>query len=289
MSTPLRIGISTCPNDTFAFHALLTGEVRVPGVELAFELRDIEELNERMQRGALDVAKVSAFAALRLHPRVTPLASGWALGQGMGPVVLGAPGRRQASEAALALVLAPGEHTTATLLWRLFHPEPVRLEQCTFSEILPALEDGRADLGVCIHEARFTWQEHGLALVEDLGATWEARAGGPLPLGGPVARSTLAPELRTALSGAIRASIEWGLAHPGACLATMRRHAQEQDDAALRAHVDLYVNEWTVHWGSAGPRALALLADLARERGLLGVPENEGRDSKRTAGPGSQS
>jgi len=268
MTTQLRIGISTCPNDTFAFHALLSGAVELPKIELAFELRAIEELNERMNAGRLDVAKVSAFAALQMRARVTPLASGWALGQGMGPVVLGAPDRAR-SAPDLPLVLAPGEHTTATLLWRLFHPEPVRLEFRTFSEIIPALKAGRADLGVCIHEARFTWQEHGLEFVEDLGGTWEARAGGPLPLGGLVARSTLAPELKSGLEHGIRESVEWGRAHPEACLPTMRRHAQEQGDDALRAHVDLYVNDWTADWGAAGPRALRLLADLAHERGLL--------------------
>jgi len=278
MTTQLRLGISTCPNDTFAFHALLTGAVEIPGIELAFELSDIEELNERMNAGRLDVAKVSAFAALQMRARVTPLASGWAMGLGMGPVVLGAPDRAGRTERAteLPLVLTPGEHTTATLLWRLFHPEPVRLECRTFSEIIPALKEGRADLGVCIHEARFTWQAHGLELVEDLGASWEARAGGPLPLGGVVARNTLAPDVQATLESGIRASVEWGRTHPEACLPTMRRHAQEHDDDALRAHVELYVNDWTVDWGAAGPRALRLLADMARERGLLSEPGEQG-------------
>jgi len=63
----LRIGISTCPNDTFAFHALLTGEVECAGVDgIDFELLDVEKLNERMLRGAFDACKVSIHAALSM-------------------------------------------------------------------------------------------------------------------------------------------------------------------------------------------------------------------------------
>ena len=55
---------------------------------------------------------------------------------------------------------------------------------------------GEAELGVCIHEGRFTWREAGLQLHEDLGQTWERASGAPLPLGGIVARRELDPELR---------------------------------------------------------------------------------------------
>ena len=41
----LRVGLSTCPNDTFLFHGLLSGAIPTPGLELEFELLDIEELN----------------------------------------------------------------------------------------------------------------------------------------------------------------------------------------------------------------------------------------------------
>ena len=37
----LRVGISPCPNDTFAFHALLERRIETPGLELEFELTDI--------------------------------------------------------------------------------------------------------------------------------------------------------------------------------------------------------------------------------------------------------
>ena len=266
---PLRVGLSTCPNDTFLFHALLTGAVRPRGLALEFELADVERLNERMLAGELDLAKTSYHAMLALGERVTVLPCGSALGFGVGPLLLAAPGRATGLPLPSgARVLAPGRWTTAALLFRLLHP-PLPLEQVVFSDILPRLAAGTADYGVCIHEARFTWREHGTALVADLGELWEGATGSALPLGGLCARRELGPDTLAALTAAVRASLEWGLAHREACLESMRAHAQEQADAVLWAHVDLYVNEWTLELGGVGRAALRALARVARQRGLL--------------------
>lgn len=270
MSAPLRIGLSTCPNDTFLFHALLTGAVRPRGLELEFVLADVEELNECMLRGELDLAKTSFHAMLAMAERVRVLPTGSALGYGVGPLLLAAPGRR--TELPLgreALVLAPGRWTTAALLLELLLERPARVEHAVFSSILPRLAAGDADYGACIHEARFTWREHGLGCVADLGTLWEERTGTPLPLGGLCARRDLGSATIAALARAVRASLEWGLSHRPECLVTMRRHAQEQSDAVLWSHVDLYVNDWTLDLGDEGRSALDTLGRLAREAGLV--------------------
>jgi 1,4-dihydroxy-6-naphthoate synthase len=268
MTRRLAIGISTCPNDTFAFHALLEGLVRPRGIELEFELADIESLNERLLDGRLDVAKASAHALLAAPERVIALPVGWALGRGVGPIVLGARSRSRPS-GRVPLVLAPGRFTTATLLWRLFHPEPGELEQRPFSAILPALARGEADLGACIHEARFTWHDWEVDFVEDLGTRWEEHTGEELPLGGLAASRAVPADVLCEVARAARASLEWGLAHREETLPTLRRHAQEASDAALLAHVELYVSARTLDLGSVGRRALAALAEVARARGLL--------------------
>jgi 1,4-dihydroxy-6-naphthoate synthase len=280
----LALGISTCPNDTFAFHALMAGESAGFGLEFDVTLTDVEELNRLALAGRFDVVKVSFAAALAGVHRWVVLHSGAALGSGVGPVVLTSRAELAARAAPATTaagwtwpgcgpagprVLAPGEHTTAHLLWRLFHPEPARIEQRMFSAILPALVRSEAELGVCIHEARFTYPAHGLHLVEDLGATWERSTGALLPLGGLVAARALGADVIERVGRAVRASLEWGLAHRGETLATMRRHAQVQDDATIWQHVDLYVNEHTIEIGAAGMRALSVLALHARERGLL--------------------
>ncbi len=266
MTRTLSIGISTCPNDTFAFHALLEREVRAQAIDLRFELADVEQLNEGLLAGRFDVAKASAHVLLAASERLVALPCGWALGMGVGPLVLAARGRRERPE---PLVLAPGRWTTATLLWKLFHPEKVHLEQRLFSAILPALASAKADLGVCIHEARFTWKEWQVDFVEDLGETWERATQAPLPLGGLVASRALEPGVLQRVASAVRSSLEWGLAHRDRCLATMRRYAEASSDDVLWAHADLYVNERTLELGSIGRDALRTLGELARERGLL--------------------
>ncbi|MBL8861537.1 MAG: hypothetical protein JNK02_05950 [Planctomycetes bacterium] len=266
----VRLGISPCPNDTFAFHGLLTGAVRPRGIELSIELLDIEALNAGFEAGRFDAAKVSFAAALAWGASSVVLRAGSALGFGVGPLLVARPDAPPlAARDPRARVLCPGARTTAHLLYRLFHGEAGQVEHTLFSAILPALERGAADYGVCIHEGRFTYARRGLVLVEDLGATWEARTGAPLPLGGIVARRELGPATLAALDAALRASLDLARAEPDAALATMRAHAAELDDAVIRAHVDLYVNAWTRDLGPQGAAALAALSHAARAAGLL--------------------
>ena len=56
---PYTLGISTCPNDTFMFHAILERRIDMRGLELEVTLRDVQELNEMVSAGQLDFAKVS--------------------------------------------------------------------------------------------------------------------------------------------------------------------------------------------------------------------------------------
>jgi 1,4-dihydroxy-6-naphthoate synthase len=269
VSQTIRLGISTCPNDTFAFHGLLDRAVNWQGLDFRVELLDIEQLNERMLRREFDVCKVSFAAALGMARDVVVLPSGSALGFGVGPLLLAAAAATRPTSAT-QLTLCPGEHTTATLLFELFHPRTTRIEQTVFSDIMPRLTAGTTDFGVCIHEGRFTWQAQGLHLVEDLGSRWEAETGSPLPLGGIVASRRLPAEVTTAVQRVIHDSLALALADPAAPLPTMRAHAQEFDDGVLRQHVELYVNEWTVDLGDTGRRALDALSTRAAAVGRGG-------------------
>jgi 1,4-dihydroxy-6-naphthoate synthase len=267
MTRAIRLAISTCPNDTFAFHALMTRAVDWRGLRFEIELLDIERLNERLLEGDVDVCKASFHAALAAADDVVVLPSGAALGFGVGPLVLAAEaGTRPTGPE--QLTLCPGRHTTAALLFAIFHPATTRVEQVVFSEIMPRLRGRTADFGVCIHEGRFTWKQQGLALVEDLGARWEAETGCPLPLGGIVASRRLPSDVLAAVQRVIRDSLEFANANRAAPLPTMRAHAQEFDDRVLMQHVELYVNDWTLDLGSAGRRALDELSVRAAAAGL---------------------
>ena len=267
MTDAIRLAISTCPNDTFAFHGLITRSVDWRGLDFQVDLLDIDELNRRCACGEYDVCKVSFHAALKMARDIVVLPSGAALGFGVGPLLLAANAGTQPT-AAEQLTLCPGAETTAALLFALFHPRSTRVEHVVFSEIMPRLQDGTADFGVCIHEGRFTWQQQGLFCVEDLGERWEAETGCPLPLGGIVAHRRLSAESIRTAQQVIQDSLQLALADPAAPLPTMRAHAQEFDDDVLRQHVDLYVNEWTMDLGDVGRRALAELSSRAASVGI---------------------
>jgi 1,4-dihydroxy-6-naphthoate synthase len=195
------------------------------------------------------------------------LPSGSALGFGVGPLLLAAEPDARPSHAG-QLTLCPGKHTTAALLFDLFYPRTSRVEQVVFSEIMPRLQAGTADFGVCIHEGRFTWQFEGLALVEDLGTHWETETGCPLPLGGIVASRRLPTATIAAVQRVIHDSLALARRDRDAPLPTMRAHAQEFDDSVLMQHVDLYVNDWTLDLGPTGAKALDELSARAASLGL---------------------
>ncbi|MEZ6132368.1 MAG: futalosine hydrolase [Planctomycetaceae bacterium] len=264
----IRLAISTCPNDTFAFHALMNGNVDCRGLDFQVELLDIQELNNRLLADRVDVAKTSFHAALLLAEHWVVLPSGSALGFGVGPLLLAShPDTVPATGD--QVTLCPGEHTTAALLFQLFYPETSQIRQAVFSDIMPQLQQRRADFGVCIHEGRFTWQDQGLALVEDLGTRWEQETGSPLPLGGIVASRRLSAQTAATVQAVIFDSLQYALAHRDAPLTTMRKYAQEFSDDVLMQHVDLYVNQWTVNLGEVGKHALNELSVRAARIGLL--------------------
>ncbi len=275
MTNRIRLGISTCPNDTFAFHGLMTRAVDWRGLDFEIELIDIQQLNERLFNAEFDVAKTSFHAAALLADKTTVLPSGSALGFGVGPLLLSAVSNSPApaelvssSSGAPRVTLCPGEHTTATLLFKLFHADTAEIRHVVFSEIMPMLQRGEADFGVCIHEGRFTWEQNGLGMIEDLGVRWESETNLPLPLGGIVAQRTLPTSTIAAVQEVIHESLEYGLANRDETMPTMRKYAQEFDDDVLLQHVELYVNKWTIDLGETGRAALGELSSRAEQVGL---------------------
>ena len=267
MST-IHLGISTCPNDTFVFHGLMTQAVDWRGLKFEVELIDIQQLNDRLFAGDFDVAKASFHAALHMADRTWVLPSGSALGFGVGPLLLSAR-QNELPCNQHQLTLCPGKYTTAALLFALFYSDRTRIEHTVFSNIMPRLRNRTADFGVCIHEGRFTWKNEGLGLVEDLGTRWEVETNSPLPLGGIVARRSLDRKILQKIQAVIHDSLQLALTEPSIAIPTMRRYSQEFDDEVLMKHVELYVNDWTVDLGDVGKQALIELSNRAFSIGLI--------------------
>jgi 1,4-dihydroxy-6-naphthoate synthase len=266
--TTLTLGFSPCPNDTFLFHALVHGAVELPGVRFTPRLEDVETLNRLAAAGALDVTKISYGAVPWLLDEYVLLRSGGALGRGCGPLVVA---REPLSERALATsrIAIPGRATTANLLLRLFAPEAAPGVERVYSDILPAVASGEVDAGLIIHESRFTYADHGLVQVADLGAWWEATTGAPIPLGGIMARRSLGPGLIRRVDDAVRRSVEHAFRHPEASREYVRAHAQEMDDEVARRHIALYVNAFSVDVGTEGEGAVRELFRRAAEVGIV--------------------
>lgn len=266
----IRVGLSPCPNDTFLFHALLEGLVEVPGLRFEPVFDDVEALNQRAERGELEVTKASFHAYGHLRHAYRLLASGAALGRGCGPLLVE---RADAPRADLstARVAIPGRWTSAALLLRLWMPglDPQRLEVMTFDRILRAVATGDAEAGLIIHESRFTYHEHGLRARQDLGLWWEETRGLPIPLGGILARRSLDEETFRRIERGIRRSVVHARAHPESSRAFVREHAQELSDDVTSQHIGLYVNDFTVDLGDEGRRAVDDLLHAAEEAGIV--------------------
>jgi 1,4-dihydroxy-6-naphthoate synthase len=257
----LRFGFSPCPNDTFAFHALVHGLVEVP-FELEPVLLDIEELNRRARDGELELTKLSFGAFAGVGDRYRLLRSGAALGFGCGPLVV-AREATSLAQAAAGPIAVPGLQTTAFLLLRRYAPALGEVVELRYDRILRAIEKGDTEAGLIIHESRFTYTEHGLVRVCDLGELWEKETGLPVPLAGICARSDLDSETRAAAEQAICASVEYAFAHPAASADYVRGNAQELSAEVCRAHIELYVNESSIDLGETGIRAIESLLHAA--------------------------
>ncbi len=257
----LTFGFTPCPNDAFAFHALVHGLVPAP-FEVEPVLLDIEELNRRASGAELQLTKVSFGAAAAAGERYRLLRSGAALGRGVGPLVVA----REAGSleaAAAGRVAVPGRETTAFLLLRLAAPRLGEVVELRYDRILEAVVAGEVDAGLIIHESRFTYGEHGLVAVADLGEWWEGETGLPVPLAGIFARTDLDPELVAEAETAIRASVKYAFAHPEASRDYVRSLAHELSDEVCAAHIALYVNEHSIDVGDEGLAAIDRLLGRA--------------------------
>lgn len=258
-----KLGISPCPNDTFMFHAILERKIDMRGFEFEVELLDIQELNEALARHHFDFSKASSVAALAARAEYRIVDAGAAVGFGVGPLLV-STSDAPPLHAEPARILLPGVNTTAALLFRHFFPSHGPLTHTIFSDIMPALTESRADYGVVIHEGRFTYQDHGLKLVADLGQLWESTYEVPLPLGFIVAKSSLADECCERFTELVRDSIRYAYEHRDEVILTMRRHARELSDQVLWAHVDLYVNQWSLKLGVHGEEAMRCFGDVVQ-------------------------
>jgi 1,4-dihydroxy-6-naphthoate synthase len=265
---PITLGFSPCPNDTFIFNGLINGPLEVPGYTICEQLHDVETLNQMAFDETLDVTKLSFFAWLMVKQHYRLLDCGGALGFGCGPVVIARQELTQ-GDMAVCRIAIPGQWTTAHLLFRLWAPESQQRLFMPYDQIFEAINQGKADCGVIIHESRFTFEQAGFRQVVDLGSFWEQRTQLPIPLGCIAAHKRVPQPVVRKLESQIRESIAMAQADPAATLPYIRSHAQEMTRSVLDAHIETFVNSFSLSLGSQGRAAVDALEQSARKVGII--------------------
>ncbi len=255
----LKLAFSPCPNDTFMFHALVHGLVDAEGLSFDVYIHDVEELNARAQRETYDITKLSYHGWFTVRDRYEMLSSGSALGWDCGPLLVRRAGDEDVLERRPLKIAIPGTFTTGALLCTLAYPGLGEQIPMLFSEIEGAVARGEADLGVLIHEGRFTYRDKGLALVRDLGAWWQDTSGCPIPLGGIAVKRSLGPEFAAVFDRVLHRSIQYAFAHPEASREYVASYARELSAEIQRKHIDLFVNRFSLDLGEEGRRAIDTL------------------------------
>ena len=263
------LAYSPCPNDTYIFAALTEGLLEdAPRVRV--HLADIEELNAEAAKATYSLTKVSYGAIPFLMRDYLILRAGGALGRGCGPLVVTQPGRAKTLDDLRDATFAiPGVRTTAFMLLQLALGMRPNVRQLRFDQIMPAVVRGEVDAGLIIHESRFTYQQHGLVSVADLGAWWEQTTGHPIPLGAILARRDLGRERAQKLNAAIRASLDFARHDEAAIMPYVRAHAFEMNEDVMRSHIGLYVNEYSDDVRHDGVAAIDELFSRAAAAGVI--------------------
>ncbi len=262
----LTLGISPCPNDTFIFDALVNGKIDTEGFEFEVFLEDVETLNQWALEGKLDITKLSFPAFFKSLSHYTLLNAGSAIGKGVGPLLISDAAHEltdeEINQASIAL---PGQNTTANLLFSFAYPYVTDKTFMIFSAIEDALVNKEVDMGVIIHENRFTYQQKGLHKIKDLGEYWEEKMELPLPLGGIAINQSVKRSTALKINALICKSLDYAFANYPVIPDYVKQHSQTMSEDVMRQHINLYVNNYSLDLGEEGKLAIENLHQIFLE------------------------
>ncbi len=298
------LGHSPDPDDAFMFYAMAEKKIDLRGYRFDHRLEDIQTLNERARRGELHISAISIHAYAYVARNYALLPCGASMGDGYGPVVVrkrrtsndqlrkpsraGSPTSNAESVMSDAgfpegenvdrrdtlrqcVIAVPGEMTSAFLALQLFLGK-FDYVVVPFDRIFDAVENGRANAGLIIHEGQLTYAQSGFEKIVDLGEWWKRETRLPLPLGGNVVRKDIPPAVRHDLSEIIRESIDYGLAHRSDAVRHSLAYARDMSTKLTGEFIGMYVNEFTRDYGEVGRAAVRKFLVEARDKGYIDVP-----------------
>ena len=276
------LGHSPDPDDAFMFYAMAENKIDLRGYQFEHRLEDIQTLNERALRGELHISAISIHAYAYVSKRYALLPCGASMGDGYGPVVIRKhptsniqhPTPKQSPSRDFLRgrkIAVPGKMTSAFLALQLFLGE-FEFVVVPFDQIFDAVNDGRADAGLIIHEGQLTYARSGFQKVIDLGEWWKGETGLPLPLGANVLRKNIPKATQHDLLEIIRESIEFGLAHREEAVRHSLPYARDMNADLAGKFISMYVNEFTRDYGAIGRAAIRKFLGDARDKGYIDAP-----------------
>ncbi len=269
----IHLGHSPDPDDAFMFYAMAQKPPLIDCGKYQFEhtLQDIQTLNQRAMKGDLEVSAISIHAFPYVSDKYALMSCGSSMGDGYGPRVVtrepmsidGLRGKK---------IAIPGKLTTAFLTLQLClgrAGEAFDYDVVMFDEIPAAVQSGKYDAGLLIHEGQLTYQSLGLHLVVDLGVWWQEKTGLPLPLGGNVVRKDLGESACQQITDIIRASIQYSLDHRKPAVEYALQFGRDLNHELADEFVGMYVNHWTIDYGVRGKDAITRLLAEGADAGIV--------------------
>jgi len=279
---PLRLGHSPDPDDAFMFYALAKGKIDTGRYRFQHVMEDIQTLNQRALAGELEITAISMHAYPYVAGTYALTSCGASVGDKYGPMIVkllptpkigmgGIPGLRGNT------IAIPGKLTTAFLAMQLCLADADlgKAEQgyktvvIPFDQIPAFVRNGKADAGLLIHEGQLTFTNLGLHLVVDLGVWWQQQTGLPLPLGGNCIRRDLGQETMQEVTDILYQSIAYSLAHRAEAIDYALQFGRDLNRDLADKFVGMYVNDWTLNYGSRGREAIRVLLNRGADAGLV--------------------
>ena len=275
------LGHSPDPDDAFMFYAMAENKIDLRDYRFEHRLEDIQTLNERALRGELHISAISIHTYAYVSKLYALLPCGASMGDGYGPIVI----RKRPTSIETPIfdesgareflsgrkIAVPGKMTSAFLALQLFLGE-FDYVIVPFDQIFDIVAEGRADVGLIIHEGQLTYARSGFQKVIDLGEWWKHETGLPLPLGGNVLRKDIPHAVRRDLVQIIRESIDFGLTHRKEALRHSLPYARDMDADLAGKFIGMYVNDYTRDYGGTGRAAITKFLGDAHDRGYVHAP-----------------
>ncbi len=263
----ITVAHSPDSDDAFMFYGLATNKLDTGKLKFEHTLKDIQSLNEDAKNGVYDVTAISFHAYAYVNDKYALLPHGASIGDKYGPIVVSRE-PRSAQDIGTMKIAIPGEMTSAFLALRLYNPD-FDFEVLPFDDIIEAVQKGRVDAGLLIHEGQLFYKQIGLDKVLDLGEWWFEKTGLPLPMGGNVIRRDLGEPLMKEVSKYLKKSIEFSLDNREDALAYAMQFARDMSPELADRFVAMWVNNLTLDYGERGREGVRRLLQEGYEKGII--------------------